>query len=225
MDPIPAFFNLILHFDVLLPGLIQAFGTWIYLVLFLVIFFETGLVITPFLPGDSLLFVAGSLAGVAQLNIWFLVIFLAAAAIIGDSANYWIGHSMGDRFIRGHSHFVKREYIDRTKEYFARYGSKTIVIARFIPVIRTFAPFLAGIGAMEYPRFLLYNILGGVAWVGVFVLSGYFFGNIPFIQEHFSLVVFAIIILSLVVVVQILWEVWKSGRSASGDTSCENGED
>ena len=166
--------------------------------LFLIIFLETGLVLTPFLPGDSLLFVSGAFAAAGSLNIYILFISLSIASILGDTVNYWLGHYFG---IKVFSKFIKQEHIEKTKLFFHKHGKKTIVLARFIPIIRTFAPFVAGIGKMEYPIFLSYNVIGGVAWVAIFLFSGFYFGNIPLIKENLTLVVLIIIVASLIPVV------------------------
>jgi membrane-associated protein len=193
--------DLFLHLDKHLSQIIQNYGVWTYLLLFLVIFMETGFVVTPFLPGDSLLFAAGTFASPAlgsSLNIFLLWALLCAAAILGDTVNYWIGHFIGPKAFTGEVRFLKKEYLDRTHEFYEKHGGKTIIIARFIPIIRTFAPFVAGIGAMNYGRFITYNIVGGVAWVTIFTFGGYYFGNLPFVKENFSLVVIAIIFISVV---------------------------
>ncbi len=188
----------ILHLDRYLGQLIQSYHTWTYLFMFFIIFMETGFVITPFLPGDSLLFAAGTLAGLGQyLNIGILFVIFSAAAIAGDTANYWIGHYIGPRAFSGNIRFLKKEYLDRTHAFYEKHGGKTIIIARFIPIIRTFAPFVAGIGAMTYPRFIAYNVIGGIAWVSLFVFGGYFFGKLTIIQQNFSLVLLAIIFISM----------------------------
>jgi len=200
MEFIQTIFNLFLHLDKYLGDIIATYDTWTYLLLFLVIFMETGFVVTPFLPGDSLLFAAGTFASPAlgsPLNIWILLFILVFAAILGDTVNYWIGHFIGPRAFSGNIRFLKKEYLDRTHEFFEKYGGKTIVIARFVPIVRTFAPFVAGVGAMNYGRFLMYNVVGAVAWVLLFTLAGYFFGNLPFVKDNFSLVVIAIIFISV----------------------------
>ena len=197
MEIISNLVDLFLHLDQHLNEIIQTYGVWTYAILFSIIFMETGLVVTPFLPGDSLLFAAGTFAGMGSLNVWILFISLSFAAIIGDTVNYWIGHYIGPRAFSGNVRFLKKEHLDRTHAFYEKHGGKTIILARFIPIIRTFAPFVAGIGAMSYGHFISYNIIGGVLWVGIFVFFGYFFGNLPFVQEHFSLVVIAIILISV----------------------------
>ena len=201
MEFISYLIDLFLHLDKHLSQIIQNYGVWTYLILFLVIFMETGFVVTPFLPGDSLLFAAGTFASPAlgsSLNIFLLWTLLCAAAILGDTVNYWIGHFIGPKAFTGEVRFLKKEYLDRTHEFYEKHGGKTIIIARFIPIIRTFAPFVAGIGAMNYGRFITYNVVGGVAWVTIFTFGGYYFGNLPFVKENFSLVVIAIIFISVV---------------------------
>jgi membrane-associated protein len=197
MDIITQLVDYILHLDHYLNVIIQYFGIWTYLILFLIIFLETGFVITPFLPGDSLLFAAGSFAALGSLNPILLFLILTGAAILGDTVNYWIGNLIGPRAFSGNIRFLKKEYLDRTHEFYEKHGGKTIILARFIPIIRTFAPFVAGIGAMTYPRFLFFNVIGAVAWVALFTFGGYFFGNLPFVKQNFTIVILAIIFISV----------------------------
>ncbi len=222
MELISYLIDLFLHLDKHLAAIIQQYGTWTYALLFLIIFMETGFVVTPFLPGDSLLFAAGTFASPAvgsALNIWLLWILLVAAAVLGDTLNYWIGHFIGPRAFSGDIRFLKKEYLDRTKEFYEKHGGKTIVLARFIPIIRTFAPFVAGIGAMHYSRFIMYNVLGGVTWVTIFLFLGYFFGNLPFVQDNFSFVVIAIILISVVpIFIEWLKERSRAMREAKAGT-------
>jgi len=199
MELLKKLFDFVMHLDTHLRGLIQTYGLWTYLILFVVIFCETGLVVTPFLPGDSLIFAAGTFAAAKTLNVWVLFLILSAAAVIGDTANYWIGKIVGPKvFHKEKTRFFKKEYLDRTHNFYEKYGAETIIIARFVPIIRTFAPFVAGIGKMSYGKFLSYNVIGGVGWVAVFTFGGYFFGNIPFVKKNFSIVIIAIILISLV---------------------------
>lgn len=197
MDPISFFIEFIIHLDTHLAALINQFGIFTYLILFAVVFCETGFVVLPFLPGDSLLFAAGALSAAGALDIALLFLLFSAAAIIGDSVNYWIGGIMGLRVFREKSRFLNREYLMKAEKFYEKHGGKTIVIARFIPIIRTFAPFVAGIGKMNYPRFLAYNILGALLWVSLFLFAGYFFGNIPVVKQNFGVLIVAIIIISL----------------------------
>ena len=190
--------DFVLHIDVHLSEIIQSYGVWTYLILFLIIFCETGLVVTPFLPGDSLLFAAGAFAARGDLHVLWLFVLLSIAAILGDTANYWIGNLVGPKvFHQEHVRFLNKEYLNRTHLFFEKYGGKTIIIARFVPIIRTFAPFVAGIGSMTYTRFISYNIIGGIVWIASFAFAGYFFGNIPLVKKNFTLVIFAIIIISI----------------------------
>ncbi len=187
-----------IHFDTLLPLFTEKYGLFAYFFIFLIIFLETGLVITPYLPGDSLLFLVGAISAHGDLNVLLSITLLALAAIAGDTINYWIGRSSGVRFISRGIPLVKREHIERTEIYFRKYGGKTIVIARFIPFVRTLAPFLAGAGRMDYSRFIVYNVAGGTLWVSGFILAGYFFGNLPIVSEHFNMVILIIIAVSLI---------------------------
>jgi membrane-associated protein len=204
--------DLVLHFDTYLPGIIATYGFWTYFILFAIIFCETGLVVFPYLPGDSLLFVAGALSGAGFLRVEILIPLLIGAAVLGDSVNYWIGHTTGMKVFEKNYSMVKKEQLKKTEEYFARYGGMTIVIARFIPFIRTFAPFLAGVGKMSYRWFLMYNVLGAILWISGFVLAGYFFGSLPIVKENFSLIVYAIIGLSLFAVGSIIVGIVRSPK-------------
>jgi membrane-associated protein len=200
MDLLHDFIDFFLHIDDHLVDVIRAYGFGTYAILFVVIFCETGLVFTPFLPGDSLLFAAGALAaaeGGVTLNVVALFVLLAAAAVIGDTVNYFVGKFVGERIFELRLPFVRREYLDRTHQFYEKHGGKTIIIARFVPIVRTFAPFVAGLGAMNYAKFITYNIIGGVGWVAIFVFGGFLFGNIPFIRENFSFVTIAIILISV----------------------------
>jgi len=198
MDLIHWFVDFFLHLDQHLAEVIQRYGTSTYALLFLIVFLETGLVVTPLLPGDSLLFAAGSFAGLGLLRFWPLFFLLGAAAILGDTVNYAIGARLGQKvFHYPKSRFFNPEHLKKTHAFYEKYGGKTIIIARFVPIVRTFAPFVAGIGAMSYARFLGYNVIGGVLWVSVCLFSGYFFGNLPLVKQNFSLVVIAIVFISL----------------------------
>ena len=198
MDWVFCFIDFFLHLDKYLPLIIQSFGIWAYVIMFLVIFCETGLVVTPILPGDSLLFALGAFAAQGALNIEILLILLCIAAVAGDTVNYSIGKFLGPKvFHYPDSRFFKREYLVRTHQFYEKHGGKTIIIARFVPIIRTFAPFVAGIGTMKYLRFISYNIVGGVSWICLFLLAGYYFGGIPAVKRNFTLVIIAIIIISV----------------------------
>lgn len=189
--------DLFLHLDRHLGELIADYGVWTYAILFAIIFCETGLVVTPFLPGDSLLFAAGTFAARGDLELASLFVLLTVAAILGDTVNYWLGHYIGPRAFTGKVRFLKKEHLDRTHRFYEKHGGKTIILARFIPIIRTFAPFVAGIGAMHYGKFILYNVVGGIVWVGLCLAAGYFFGQIDLVKENFGLVVIAIVVISV----------------------------
>ena len=190
--------DFILHIDTHLSAIVQNYGMWSYAVLFLIVFCETGLVVLPFLPGDSLIFAAGALVSVSSMNIFTLVLVLMAAAILGDTVNYEIGKLLGKGLYENKNlKFIKKEYLDKTNEFYDKHGGKTIILARFVPIVRTFAPFVAGMGKMHYTKFISYNIVGGITWVSLFTLMGYFFGNLPAVQHNFTLVIFAIIFVSV----------------------------
>jgi len=198
MELLKDLIDVVLHLDKHLDGLVAQFGPWLYVILFLIIFCETGLVVTPFLPGDSLLFAVGALAARPDgLNLWIILTTLSVAAILGDSVNYWIGYFLGNKLQQRYPRLIKPEHIRKTHEFYERYGGKTIIIARFVPIIRTFAPFVAGVGGMTYSRFMLFNITGALLWIGLLVPAGYFFGNLEIVRKNFSLVVLAIIFVSI----------------------------
>ena len=197
MEFLHEFINFFLHLDKSLQGVINHYGALTYVILFVVIFAETGLVVTPFLPGDSLLFAAGALASSTGLNPWLVFVVLAIAAVLGDAVNYAIGHAIGERAYAGNIKFIKKEYLDKTHAFYEKYGNKTIVLARFVPIVRTFAPFVAGVGRMTYRHFATYNVCGAILWVGLLTWAGYFFGGIPLVKKNFELVIVAIIILSI----------------------------
>ncbi|MBU2573964.1 MAG: DedA family protein [Elusimicrobia bacterium] len=198
MEFLLKFADLFLHLDKYLGLVIQNYGNWTYLILFLIIFCETGLVVTPLLPGDSLLFAIGTFCALGYLDIWKTLALLSVAAVLGDTVNYAIGHYIGPKvFHYKDSRIFKKEYLQKTHEFYEKYGGKTIIIARFVPIVRTFAPFVAGVGAMSYGKFLLYNVGGGLLWVFSLTLTGYYFGNIPVVKENFTLVILVIIIISV----------------------------
>ncbi len=201
MNPFLSYFDILLHLDKQLALVIAEYGVLTYLILFIIIFGETGLVFLPFLPGDSLLFVAGTLAAVGSLNIAIIIPLLSISAILGDTVNYHIGKFSGKKMLHKYPNILKQEYIDKTNDFYNKHGGKTIVIARFIPIVRTFAPFVAGIGKMDYKQFLLYNIFGGIFWISFFILLGYFFGNIPFVKNNLTIFILIIIVLSAIPVV------------------------
>ncbi len=198
MEIIKFLIDFILHMDVHLNEIISNYGVWTYAILFFVIFMETGFVVTPFLPGDSLLFASGTFAALGSLNPLYLFLLLTVAAVLGDTVNYSIGKYIGPRAFSGEIKFLKKEHLDKTQEFYEKHGGKAIILARFIPIIRTFAPFVAGIGTMKYRKFIAYNVIGGIAWVAIFTFMGYFFGNIEFVKKNFELVIFAIIFISFI---------------------------
>lgn len=207
------FIHFVLNMDEQLPIIVNSIGVWSYLALFAVIFIETGVVVMPFLPGDSLLFAAGAVAAMPDTNLSPLVLhtLLGVAAIAGDTANYWIGHYIGPKVFSTNSRWLKREYLERTQAFYDKHGGKTIFLARFVPIVRTFAPFVAGIGKMKYSYFLSYNIFGGIVWTGLFIWTGYFFGSLPFVKENFEIVIIAIILISLLPAV---YEYLKNKKTA-----------
>lgn len=198
MEIIKNLIDFILHIDIHLGELISTYGTLTYAILFLIIFVETGVVFMPFLPGDSLLFAAGAFSALGSLNPLLVFVILSVAAVLGDTCNYWVGHMFGEKILAHPKIPLNKEHVAKTNEFFEKHGGKTIFLARFVPIVRTFAPFVAGIGKMQYSKFISYNLFGGVVWVGLFTFAGYFFGNIPFVRHNFSLVIIAIILLSLI---------------------------
>jgi membrane-associated protein len=213
MDLLRQLIDVFLHLDRHLAEVTRDYGAWTNALLFVIVFCETGLVVTPFLPGDSLLFTAGALGSLGTLNVWVLFLLLSLAAILGDTANYWIGKKIGPRAFDGAIRFLKQEHLSRTEAFYEKHGKKTIILARFVPIVRTFAPFVAGVGSMRYGTFIAYNVFGGVAWVAICVFSGYFFGNIPLVKRNFSLVVLAIIGISML---PLFWEWWRARRVRGG---------
>jgi membrane-associated protein len=210
MEVLKIFVDFFVHLDVHLGEIISAYGALTYGILFLVIFAETGFVVTPFLPGDSLLFAAGAFAALGDLNIWLMIVLLVAAAILGDTVNYWIGHFLGQRIVDNPKiKFINQDHIDKTEKFYEKHGGKTIILARFVPIIRTFAPFVAGVGKMNYSQFILYNVVGGMVWVGLFSSAGFFFGNMEAVKHNFTLVIFGIIGVS---VLPMVFEAWKARK-------------
>ena len=198
MELITGFIDIVLHLDRYLQWLVENYGVWIYLILFLIIFCETGLVVMPFLPGDSLLFVAGAVAAGGGMDVHLLFAVLALASFLGDNTNYWTGRYVGPRvFTREGSRLLKPQHLERTQRFYAKHGGKTVLIARFVPLIRTFAPFVAGLGHMIYAKFLAYSFAGAILWIGSLTYAGYFFGNLPFVRQNLSLVIVGIVVLSL----------------------------
>jgi len=218
MDAIKSLLDIFLHVGDHLQAIIEAWGPWTYVLLFAIILCETGLVVTPFLPGDSLLFAAGAMAALypESLDIRLLLLLLSIAAVAGDTLNYAIGRWIGPRAFSLDTWFLKREHLAQTQAFYERHGGKTIVLARFVPIVRTFAPFVAGVGRMNYPHFLYYNVVGGLAWVAICTLAGYFFGELPFVKKHFELVVVGIVLVS---VLPVAWEVWAARRRAARERS------
>jgi len=198
LNPLENLIEFFIHLDAHLGQLTAQYGTFTYAILFFVIFAETGFVFTPFLPGDSLLFAIGTIAALGSLNVYFCFFLVVAAALTGDNVNYWIGHFLGDKILKKNSgRFIKKEYLDKTHAYFEKYGGKTIIIARFVPIVRTFTPFTAGIGRMNYLNFISYSIVGALLWSGLLIFAGYFFGNLPIIKENFSIAILVVILISI----------------------------
>ena len=198
MEFVQQLFDFIIHFDEYLADIIARFGPWTLAILFIIIFMETGLVVTPFLPGDSLIFAAGTFAAQGAFSPWAVFILLSIAAVLGDTVNYWIGHRVGAKAYTGEVRWIKKDYMERTHAFFEKHGGKAIFLARFVPIVRTFAPFVAGVSRMPYSFFIRWNVIGGIIWVAIFTALGFFFGNIPFVQEHFELVIVAIVIISVI---------------------------
>ncbi len=214
------FIEILLHIDEYLGTFIQQYGTWVYVLLFVIIFAETGFVVTPFLPGDSLLFVVGTLAGSGYINIVVIYFILLAAAILGDTVNYWIGHKLGHKvFSKENSKLFNKQHLETTRKFFAKHGGKTIIIARFVPIVRTFAPFVAGMGSMHYSTFLAYNVLGGLLWVTSLLFAGYFFGSLPIIKDNFEIAIFAIIFLSLIPAIIEFFKARRESKKTKDTTS------
>ncbi len=213
MDLLKQLIDVFLHLDKHLADVVRDYGAWTNTLLFVIVFCETGLVVTPFLPGDSLLFTAGALAALGNLNVWVLFLLLSLAAVLGDTVNYWIGKKIGPRAFDGTVRFLKQEHLRKTEAFYEKHGKKTIILARFVPIVRTFAPFVAGVGSMTYGTFLAYNVIGGVLWVAICVFSGYFFGNIPVVKRNFSVVVLVIIGISTL---PLAWEWWRARRVRGG---------
>jgi membrane-associated protein len=209
METLKKLLDIILHLNVHLDTLVSDYGVWVYAILFLIVFCETGLVVTPFLPGDSLLFAAGAVAAGGRLDIFLLILLMLAAAIAGDTVNYWIGNLAGNKLVAIFPRLIQKKHLNRTHDFFERYGGKTIIIARFVPIVRTLAPFIAGIGQMTYMRFMSFNVVGALLWVLLLVPAGYFFANVAFVKKNFSLVILAIIFVSILPAV---FEFWRERR-------------
>jgi membrane-associated protein len=213
--------DFILHIDVHLNALVAEYGWQTYLILFLIVFWETGVVICPFLPGDSLLFAAGAISRqeASPLSPLTLFLVIASAAFLGDTVNYWVGRFIGPKALRRDGRFLKRKYLDKTRTFFDRYGISTIILARFVPIVRTFAPFVAGVGQMVYPRFMLFNLVGGVAWSALFLTAGYFFGALPAVKDNFTLVILAIVVISVLPMVVEYLKISRDKAAAAGAPS------
>jgi membrane-associated protein len=216
--------DFVLHVDVYLNDILARYGAWTLVILFVVIFLETGFVVTPFLPGDSLIFAAATFAARGALDIRWIFILLSAAAIAGDTVNYWIGHRIGAKAFSGEVKWVRKEYMERAHAFFEKHGGGAIFLARFVPIIRTFVPFVAGISRMPYGFFIRWNIIGGITWVGIFSFLGYFFGNIPFVQENFELVILAILVISVIPVFIEAWNIRKDSRKPRSETNGSKSE-
>ena len=222
MEFIATVIDFFIHLDVYLGEIIATYQSWTYLILFLIIFSETGLVIAPILPGDSLLFAAGAFAGLGVLNIWALYIIFCCAAILGDTVNYWIGSFVGERIFKPDALVLKTEYLERTHAFYEKHGGKAVILARYVPIMRTLVPFVAGVGKMTYTRFVAYNVTGGIIWVMIFTSLGFFFGNIPAVEENFTLAILAIIALSLMpALVEFILHRIKASKEVSQAPSAE----
>ena len=210
--------DFILHIDVYLSDIIAQYGAWTLAILASIIFVETGVVVMPFLPGDSLIFAAGTFAARGALNPWAVFVVLSLAAIAGDTVNYWIGHRVGSKAYSGEVRWIKKDHMERTHAFFEKYGGKAIFLARFVPIVRTFAPFVAGVSQMPYGFFFRWNVIGGITWVAIFTLLGYFFGNIPFVQQNFELVIVAIVLISVIPAIVEVLKARKELREPKMDT-------
>lgn len=216
MEFLKQLLDIVLHLNVHLGELVAEYGVWVYAILFVIVFCETGLVVTPFLPGDSLLFAVGAIAAVenSKLNVLLAMLILLIAAVLGDTVNYWVGNLAGNKLVAKFPKLIQKKHIERTHEFFERYGGKTIIIARFVPIVRTFAPFVAGVGAMTYPRFMAYNVAGALLWVVLIVPAGYFFAGMPVVKDNFSIVILGIIFVSMLPAVFEFVREWRRLRQA-----------
>jgi membrane-associated protein len=215
MEYLKQLLDILLHLNTHLDALVADYGAWVYAILFVIIFCETGLVVTPFLPGDSLLFAVGAIAANGKLELWPAMLIMLVAAILGDTVNYWIGNMAGQKLVARFPRLIKQKHIDRTHEFYERYGGKTIIIARFVPIVRTFAPFVAGVGAMSYRRFMAYNVAGALLWILLITPAGYFFANLPVVKKNFSLVILGIIIVSILPAVFEFFREWRRSRQST----------